>query len=62
MREKGRRRDIERVKGRGIERERERERDVRDIEREIERERHRALPYTVCAIVENLREISHAEK
>ena len=40
----------------------EREGDVRDIERESERERHRALPYRVCALVENLREISQAEK
>ena len=32
------------------EREKERERDVRDIE--SERERHRALPYTVCALGE----------
>ena len=45
-----------------IERGRERKRDVRDIERESERERHRALPYRVCALVENLREISQAEK
>ena len=38
-----------------------RERDVRDIEKESERERHRALPYRVCALVENLREISLTE-
>ena len=44
------------------EREGERERDVRDIERESERESHRAVPYRVCALVENLREISQAEK
>ena len=44
MREKGRRRDIERE---GEIRERERERDVRDKERESERESHRALPYSV---------------
>ena len=31
-------------------------------ERESERERHRALSYRVCALVENLREISQAEK
>jgi hypothetical protein len=37
------------------EREKERERDVRDIYRESERERHRALPYRVCPLVENLR-------
>ena len=36
-------------------RERERERDVRDISRESERELHRALAYRVCALVENLR-------
>jgi hypothetical protein len=36
------------------------ERDVRDIE--SERERHRALPYRVSAIVENLWKISQAEK
>ena len=39
-----------------------RERDVRDIERESEKERHRALPHRVCALVENLWEISQAEK
>ena len=32
------------------------------IDRERERESHRALPYRVCALVENLREISQAEK
>ena len=58
-REKGRRRDIEREGGI---RERKRRRDVREIERESERERYRALPYRVCALVENLREISQAEK
>ena len=42
---------------------RERKRDVRDIyrERESERESHRALLYRVCALVENLREISQVE-
>ena len=43
------------------ERERERGRDVRDIERESERDSRRALPYRVCALVENLWEISQAE-
>ena len=43
-------------------RERRRERDVRDIESESERERHRALPYRMCTLVENLQEISQAEK
>ena len=38
------------------------ERDVRDIENESERERHRALPYRVCVLVENLRETSQTEK
>ena len=38
-----------------------RERDVRDMEKESERESHRALPYRVCALVENLWEISQAE-
>ena len=56
-REKGRKRDIE-----GDGEIRERERDVRDRERESERESHRALPYRLCALVENLREISQAEK
>ena len=60
-REKGRRRYIER-EGEIRERERKRERCKGYIERESERERHRALPYRVCALVENLREISQAEK
>ena len=34
----------------------------RDIEKESERERHRALPYEVCAFVENIQEISQVEK
>ena len=51
-REKGRRRNIER----------EGERCKGYRERESERESHRALPYRVCALVENLREISQAEK
>ena len=41
---------------------RERKRDVMDIERESERKSHRALLYRVCALVENLWEISQAEK
>ena len=43
-------------------RERRRERDVGDTERESKRERHRELPYRVCTLVENLQEISQAEK
>ena len=43
-----------------IYRERERERFKGYIERKSERESHRALPYRVCALVENLREISQA--
>ena len=43
---------------------RERKVYVRDIyrERECVRERHKALPYRVCALVENLREIFQSEK
>ena len=54
LREKGRRRDIER--------EGEIRREGCQGYRESERERHRALPYRVCTLVENLREISQAEK
>ena len=56
------RREIEKGR-RDIEREEEiRERDVSDIERKSEREKHRAFPYRVCALVENLLEISQTEK
>ena len=59
------RRERERLKERyraGGRDKRERDRYVWDIYKESERERHRALPYRVCALVENIRETSQTEK